>query len=67
LNRLIQMSGEQPDDKDAKVATAANLWVPAANNDRRFGRWRFIEIKDRHEVMKEIRAKYCSDLNVRAA
>jgi hypothetical protein len=23
-----------------------NLWVPAVNNAKRFGRWRFLELKD---------------------
>ena len=29
------------------------LWVPAVNNDRRWGRWAFVEIMD----MQDARAK----------
>ena len=31
-------------DKEAKVATARDLWVPAVNNHGGFGRWAYIEI-----------------------
>ncbi|MBV5311137.1 BPTD_3080 family restriction endonuclease [Chromatium okenii] len=55
LNLLLEVSGAQRDDKDAKVATVESLWVPAVNNDGRFGRWAFIEINDPREVMKMIR------------
>jgi type III restriction enzyme len=62
LNLIIEVSGEQRDDKDAKVATVESLWVPAVNNDGRFGRWGFIQIKDPHQVMKEIRKTFAPHL-----
>ena len=56
LNLLVEVSGQKLDDKDAKVATTQNLWVPAVNNDGRFGRWGFLEIKDPHTTIQSIRA-----------
>ena len=46
LNLIVEVSGEPRRDKAAKVATARNLWVPAVNNDGRFGRWAFVEVTD---------------------
>jgi type III restriction enzyme len=46
LNLIVEVSGERDKDKDAKVATARNLWVPAVNNAGAWGRWAFIEISD---------------------
>jgi type III restriction enzyme len=46
LNVIIEVTGEKRKDKEAKVATARNLWVPAINNHGGVGRWAFIEITD---------------------
>ena len=46
LNLIIEVTGEKKRDKEAKVATARTLWVPAVNNHAGFGRWAFIEIRD---------------------
>jgi type III restriction enzyme len=43
-------------DKEAKVDTARRLWIPAINNDGRFGRWAFLEIKDPWNAQTEIRS-----------
>jgi type III restriction enzyme len=40
----------------AKAATARNLWIPAVNNDGRFGRWAFIEVTDPWDAKNTIRA-----------
>lgn len=57
LNLLIEVSGEQKEDKDAKTATVQNLWVPAVNNAKRFGRWDFLEITDPQKTMQAIHDK----------
>jgi len=62
LNLVIEVSGERRDDKDAKVATVESLWIQAVNNCGRFGRWSFIQVKDPHLVMKEIRKKFTPNL-----
>jgi len=46
LNLIIEVTGEKRKDKEAKVATARLLWVPAVNNHGGFGRWAFLEIDD---------------------
>ena len=42
-------SGEKHEgkkEKEAKVATARRLWVPAVNNHGGFGRWSVVEVTD---------------------
>lgn len=46
LNLIIEVTGEKKKEKEAKVATARTLWVPAVNNHGGFGRWAFLEIQD---------------------
>jgi len=56
LNLIIEVSGEAKPQKAAKVETARSLWVPAVNNDGRFGRWAFLEISDPWDAKDTIRA-----------
>ena len=55
LNLILEVSGEKRSDKDAKVATARNFWVPAVNNHGGLGRWAFIEITDPEDAKNTIR------------
>jgi type III restriction enzyme len=55
LNLLVEVTGERKKDKEAKTATARNLWVPAVNNDGHFGRWDFLEISDPWDAARTIR------------
>lgn len=55
LNLIVEVSGEPRRDKAVKVATARNLWVPAMNNDGRFGRWAFVEVTDPWDAKGTIR------------
>jgi type III restriction enzyme len=62
LNLVVEVSRgrdakEREDRKKAKVATAGNLWVPAVNNEGRFGRWAFIEITDPWDTQNIIRGE----------
>jgi len=54
LNLIIEVSGERRDDKDAKVDQVEKLWIPAINNDGRFGRWAFLEVKDPFVMGKDL-------------
>lgn len=56
LNLIVEVSGEDRKDKAVKVATAQNLWVPAANNYGSFGRWAFVEVTDPWDAKSTIRA-----------
>jgi len=55
LNLIVEVTGQRKKDKEAKAATARDLWVPAVNNHGGFGRWAFIEIKDPWDAKNLIR------------
>ena len=46
LNLVIEVKGQRDDKDAAKAETMRNIWVPAINNARRYGRWGFLELKD---------------------
>ncbi len=46
LNFVIEVKGQRDEKDAAKAETMRNLWIPAVNNARRFGRWAFLELKD---------------------
>jgi len=56
LNLIVEVTGEKKKEKAAKVATARTLWVPAVNDDGRWGRWSFIEVVDPWDAANAIRA-----------
>jgi type III restriction enzyme len=56
LNLIVEVSGNPDPKKPAKTATARDLWIPAVNNDGRFGRWDFINISDPWDAQNTIRA-----------
>jgi len=55
LSLIVEVSGQRDADKEAKVATARNLWVPAVNNAGTWGRWAFVEITDPWDAKGPIR------------
>jgi len=57
LNLILEVTGKKDKDKEAKVATARNLWVPAINNHGGFGRWDFMEIEDPWDAVTKIRTE----------
>ena len=56
LNLVIEVSGAPRRDKEAKVATTRDLWVPAVNTHGGFGRWAYIEVTDPWDAKATIRA-----------
>lgn len=56
LHLVLEVSGQERLDKEAKVETAAALWVPAVNNAATHGRWAFLEITDPWSAQRNIRA-----------
>jgi type III restriction enzyme len=60
INLIVEVTGEKKKDKEAKVATARTLWVPAVNNNGGFGRWAFWEIADPWDAKNLIRAALSS-------
>ena len=49
-------SGDIGDKKAAKVSAAKDLWVPAINGSREYGRWAFFEIDDPWNLQTILRA-----------
>lgn len=56
LNLIIEVSGAGRRDKEHKVNTTRDLWIPAVNNHGGLGRWRFIEVTDPWEAAGMIEA-----------
>jgi type III restriction enzyme len=56
LNMVIEVSGAGRRDKERKVATARDLWLPAVNGHGGFGRWAFIEVSDIADALGTIDA-----------
>lgn len=46
LNLIIEVSGQNREDKRAKVDTLRELWLPAVNRHGDFGEWGVVEITD---------------------
>ncbi len=63
LSLLIEVTGKKDDKKIMKVKTAREFWVPAVNNDGRFGVWAFLEVQDIHETQNLIRAGMANGFN----
>jgi type III restriction enzyme len=57
LNLIVEVSGAQRRDKEAKVATVRSLWVPAVNSLGTQGRWGFVECEDPWDAEHLIRGK----------
>ncbi|MDQ3642801.1 MAG: nucleotidyltransferase domain-containing protein, partial [Actinomycetota bacterium] len=55
LNLIVEVTGAERRDKQAKVATARTLWVPAVNAHGGFGRWAFFEVTDPWDAKRHIR------------
>jgi type III restriction enzyme len=56
LTLILEVTGEQKKAKRAKAEAARDLWVPAVNNDGRYGRWAFLEVTDPWDAANLIRA-----------
>ncbi|OGX37505.1 MAG: hypothetical protein A3D87_08815 [Omnitrophica WOR_2 bacterium RIFCSPHIGHO2_02_FULL_50_17] len=63
LNLLIEVTGKKDDKKIMKVKTAREFWVPAVNNDGRFGQWAILEVQDIYETQNLIRAGITNGFN----
>jgi type III restriction enzyme len=65
LTLVLEVSGEAKKEKQAKVATTTDLWVPAVNNWGGLGRWGFIEITDPWSAETLIRKTFLTKDGVR--
>ena len=56
LSVIVEVTGRRRPEKAVKVATARELWVPAVNAEKTFGRWAFVEVTDPWNAATEIRS-----------
>jgi type III restriction enzyme len=56
LHVILEVSGERDREKQIKIETARNLWIPAVNNARQFGRWYLTEVTDPFEAADMLKA-----------
>jgi type III restriction enzyme len=56
LNLILEVTGRKLDDKEVKVSTTRDLWVPAVNNLGTCGEWAFLEITDPYDSKRTIRS-----------
>jgi type III restriction enzyme len=59
LKIILEVSGQRDGDigekKASKVSTARDLWVPAINGTREYGRWAFREVADPWDMQNGIK------------
>ncbi len=55
LNLVVEISGRELKEKEAKVETGLKLWVPGVNAEGTFGRWAFLEIDNPWNAKTAIR------------
>jgi type III restriction enzyme len=65
LTLLLEVSGEAKKEKQAKVAAAADLWIPAVNNWGGLGRWGFLEVTHMENAADRIRARFVDQVRRR--
>ncbi len=58
LTLVLEVSGEAKKEKLAKVAAAADLWVPAVNAWGGLGRWAFLEVTHMENAADLIRSRF---------
>jgi type III restriction enzyme len=58
LTLLLEVSGEAKKEKQAKVDTARDTWVPAVNNWGGLGHWEFLEVTHMENAAELIRSKF---------
>ena len=54
LNLIIEIKGFRGRKDQAKADTMNRLWIPAVNNDGRWGRWAFVEITAIQEARAQL-------------
>ena len=54
LNLVVEIKGFRRGSAQAKADTMDRLWVPAINNDGRWGRWAFVEIMDMQDARTKL-------------
>ncbi len=56
LHLIVEIKGYRYLDTEAKKAAVRDSWVPGVNEERRFGRWAFIELTNQELMEADYRA-----------
>ncbi len=54
LNLVVEIKGLRDDQASVKADTMNRVWIPAVNNDVRWGRWAFEEILDPQHAREQL-------------
>jgi type III restriction enzyme len=52
---VVEIKGFRGIDAKIKAEAAERLWCQAVNNHGGFGRWAFLEIRDRYDIARTLR------------
>ena len=55
LHLIVEISGQEKADKQAKADTATTTWIPAVNALGTAGRWAYIELRDPASVIRDLK------------
>jgi type III restriction enzyme len=61
LTVVLEVSGRDDPMKAAKVGAATTLWIPAVNNLHEFGRWIYVDVRDRQRTVEILREQVGRD------
>ena len=56
INLIVEVKGFRGEDAKIKAETTQKSWIPAVNRLKMFGRWDFLEIKNVHTILEDLRA-----------
>jgi type III restriction enzyme len=63
LNLIVEIKGYRREDAKEKKLTMDSFWIPGVNNDGRFGRWAFAELRDVWELESDFTAKLTGEVD----
>ena len=66
LNVVAEIKGFRGPDAEAKRDTLMRLWLPAVNNDGRWGRWQAVEIVEPTDMMASFEAQALAEADGQA-
>lgn len=53
LNLVVEIKGYRREDTKQKALTMRNYWVPGVNRTEKYGRWDFLELKDKNKMKSQ--------------
>ncbi len=66
LHLIVEIKGYRGEDAKEKKSTMDNYWIPAVNNNGRYGRWAFAEFTEVYEIEKgfsELIDRLCANMS----